>query len=209
MSQQATYMHKVKRAAKLLFYKRHRQPGVKGWELKRALGKDYPEILSLLNQRLASLDLQVKRVFETGEPSGEPTEEQLYRARFYITLSEPMSTSELVMAGWRVDDVAALSVAAAMIVSHQGKVPRKTVEQVLRDKFPKWKIEYNLNRFIRRGYMGQDDNGLLYLDWRARAELDQKTLLRLVLGEEVSDDAGASPRGAVPQGEVDADVDAS
>jgi hypothetical protein len=203
-------MRKVKRAAKILFYKRHRQPGVKGWELKRALGKDYQQILSLLNQRLASLDLQVKTVFETGEPPGEPTEDQLDRARFYITLSEPMSMSELVMAGWRVDDVAALAVAAAMIVSHQGKVPRKAAEQVLRDKFPKWKVEYNLNRFIRRGYMGQDENGLLYLNWRARAELDQKTLLRLVLGEAVGDDAPATdPEGADPQGEVDDGVDTS
>jgi hypothetical protein len=203
-------MHKVKRAAKILFYKRHRQPGVKGWELKRALGKDYPQILSLLSQRLASLDLQVKTVFETGEPPGDPTGEQLDRARFYITLNAPMSTSELVMAGWRVDDVAALAVAAAMIVSHQGKVPRSAVEQILRDKFPKWKIEYNLNRFIRRGYMGQDENGFLYLNWRARAELDQKTLLRLVLGEEVRADApGADPESADPRGEVGDGADAS
>ena len=143
----------------------------------------------------------------TGEPSGEPTEDQLDHARFYITLSEPMSKSELVMAGWRVDDVAALVVAAALIVSHQGKVPRKAVEQILRDKFPTWKVEYNLNRFIRRGYMGQDENGILYLNWRARAELDQKTLLRLVLGEEVDDAAVVDPEDADLH--VDDDADAS
>ena len=57
---------RVRRAAKLLFYKRHRQPGVKGWELRRALGGDYSRIIELLNQRLEGIDLQVSVVYESG-----------------------------------------------------------------------------------------------------------------------------------------------
>jgi len=53
---------KVRRAARILFYRRHRQPGVKGWELKKALGRDYRRVVGLLNQRLESLDLQVRVV---------------------------------------------------------------------------------------------------------------------------------------------------
>jgi len=176
-------MRRVKRAAKILFYKRHRQPGVKGWELKKFLGKNYLKIIDLLNRQLENMDLQVKIVYETGEEPEKPTDEQLNRARFYITLKEPLSTSDMVLSGWRVDDVAALTVAVAYIISKQGKAPKKEVEQILREKFPKWRVEYNLNRFLSRGYLSQDEDGFLYLNWRARAEIDQKTLLKLVLAE--------------------------
>lgn len=181
----ATYVRKVKRAAKILFYRRHRQPGVKGWELRRALGKDYVKIVGLLNQQLASLGLQVSTVYEGAVSPKNPTKEQLDRARFYVTIKEPLTGSDLVMSGWRVDDVAALVVAVAYIISRQGKASRKEVEQILREKFPKWRFERNLNRFIRRGYLNQVDD-VLYLDWRARAEIDQKTLIKLVIGGETS-----------------------
>ena len=180
----AIYMRKMRRAAKVLFYKRHRQPGVKGWELKRTLGNDFPRIVELLNHQLENIDLQVKIVYETPEEPEKPTEEELERARFYITLKEPLRVSDMTMAGWRVDDVAVLVVTVAYIISKQGKSPRMEVEQILKDKFPKWRIERSLNRFIRMGYLNQDDSNILYLDWRARAEIDQETLVNLILREE-------------------------
>lgn len=179
----AAYMRRVKKAAKILFYKRHRQPGVKGWELKKSLGKNYLKIIDLLNRQLENLDLQIKIVYETGEETENQTDEQHSRARFYITLKEPLSTSDLILSGWRVDDVAALTISVAYIISKQGKAPRKEIEQILREKFPRWRVNYNLNRFLRSGYLSQDDDGVLYLNWRARAEIDQKTLIKLVLAE--------------------------
>lgn len=179
----ATYLNKVKRAAKILFYKRHRQPGVKGWELKRALGKDFVKILDLLNQQLDALDLQVRTIYETTESNQNPTEEQLEKARYYITLKTSLSVSDMTMAGWRVDNIAVLIVAIAYITSKQGKASRNEVEQILKEKFPQWRIDSSLNRFIRMGYISQDDTGILYLDWRARAEIDQKNLLKLILSE--------------------------
>lgn len=185
-SETAEYVRKVKRATKILFYKRHRQPGVKGWELKRALGNDYVKIVDLVNRQLENIDLQVKVVYEVPEPPKNPTEEQLEKARFYVTLREPLQSSDMTLAGWRIDDVAVLVVTVAYIVSKQGKSTRKEVEQVLREKFPKRRIDFSLNRFIRLGYLSQDDAGVLYLDWRARAEIDQKTLLKLILGQEIA-----------------------
>ena len=130
-----------------------------------------------------TLDFEVKIVHETGEKPDNPTEDQLQKARFYVSLKKPLSTSELVLSGWRVDDVAALTVTIAYIISKQGKASRKEVEEILREKFPKWKVDYNLNRFQRRGYLSQDESGILYLNWRARAEIDQQTLLKLILAE--------------------------
>ena len=181
----ATYARKMKRASKILFYKRHRQPGVKGWELKRALGEDYSQVVDLLNRLLEDLGLQVKIVHETLDQPKDPTGEQLEKARFYVTVKERLQISDLTMAGWRIDDVAVLAVTIAYIISKQGKAHRKEVEQVLAEKLPKWRFEHSLNRFIRMGYLSQDDVGAMYLDWRARAEIDQKALLKLILGEQI------------------------
>ena len=63
----AAVMRRVKKAAKILFYKRHRQPGVKGWELRKTLGKNYLNIIELLNRQLENLDFKVKIVYETGD----------------------------------------------------------------------------------------------------------------------------------------------
>jgi len=183
LSEDAAAMdRRVRRAAKLLFYKRHRQPGVRGWELRRTLGEGYPRVIELLNQRLEGLDLQVSVVHEEGtdRERGMP---DLDRARFYVTLKGSLSTSDLVMAGWRVDDVAALTVTTALIISREGKVARRDVEAILREKFPRWRVDHNLNRFIRLGYLVQDEHDVLFLGWRSRAEIDEKLLLKLILGE--------------------------
>ena len=180
-----TYARRVKRAAKIIFYRRHRQPGVKGWELRRALGKEYVKIVDLLNQHLSSIGLQVSTVYQGSEQPQNPTSEQLDQARFYMAIKEPLTASDLVLSGWRVDDVAALVVAVSYIVSKQGKAARKDIEQILREKFPKWRVERNLNRYIRQGYLNEVDD-VLYLDWRARAEIDQKTLIKLVIGGDTS-----------------------
>ena len=179
------YPRKVRRASKILFYRRHRQPGVKGWELRKALGKDYIKIVDLLNQQLESLGLQVSTVYEDVAGPTNPTEEQLDRARFYVTVKEPLTEPEMIMSGWHVDDVAALVVAVAYIISKQGKAPRKEVEQILHEKFPKWKVERNLNRFISRGYLNHVDD-VLHLDWRSRAEIDQRALIKLIITGETN-----------------------
>jgi len=178
------YTRKMKRAAQLLFFQRHRKPGVKGWELRRSLGKNYNKVVELLNEELDKLDLKVKTVFDEEDAPEKPSEEQLERARFVLTLKNPVTASDALLSGWRIDDVAALAVTVAYIISKQGKVPQRELERLLEVKFPSWMVEYNIERFIRRGYLSRDEAGILYLDWRARAEVDQKLLLNLLMGEE-------------------------
>lgn len=180
----AYYTKKIKRAVHLLFYRRHRKPGVKGWELRKALGSDYPKVLKILDQYLKALDLQVKMVFEEGKPTGKPTLEQMNKARFYITLRGELTPKEPKMIGWRIDDLAGLAVTIAYVISKKGKVPRKEIEELLRDKLPGWKVGINIDRYIRYGYLTQDENEQIYLDWRTHAEVDQKALIDLLLGAE-------------------------
>ena len=183
MSRKASYSNKLKRAARMLLFKRHRQPGVKGWELKKELGNNFMDLIKVLNSQLERLDLQVKTIFEERELPKKPSEQQLDKARFIITAKSPSSIAETKTSGWRVDDVAALTVTVACIISRQGKMPRREIEEILKDKFPEWKVKSNLDKFMKMGYLRQDENNLLYLDWRSHIEIDQERLLKLILSE--------------------------
>jgi len=167
---------KVKKAAQLLFFRRHRIPGVKGWELKKALGEDYAEVIAVLNSALDTLGMEVKRISEEGgEREGE--EKKAERDRFMIVLKSPVIEKA---SGERIDNIAMLSATLAYIISKQGKVPRKAVEDFLSEKFPKQRVYFALDRYIKQGYVGEDDKAL-YIGWRTRAEVDRKALLDLIL----------------------------
>jgi len=184
LKKKAHYVRQLKRAAHLLFYRRHRKPGVKGWELRKRLGSDYPKVLEILDSHLEMLDLKVKTVFEEEKPAEKPTLEQLDKARFYITLRGGLTPKETKMMGWRIDDIAGLAMSISYVISKKGKAPREEVEDLLRNKLPGWRVDINMNRYIRSGYLAEDENKQLYLDWRTRAEIDQKVLVDLLLGTE-------------------------
>jgi hypothetical protein len=88
------------------------------------------------------------------------------------------------MIGWRIDDLAGLAITISYIISKKGQVPRKDVEDLLGEKIPGWKVGINIDRYIRYGYLSQDDNQQLYLDWRTRAEVDQRALIDMLLNAE-------------------------
>jgi hypothetical protein len=186
------YSGKVKKATQMLFYKRHQKPGVKGWELHKAIGTDYPKVIDLLKDYLKPMDLQVKVVFEEEKTPEKPTIEELDKARFFVALSNGSVSKDKFM-GWRIDDLAGLSITISYIISKKGQVVRKDVEKLLGEKMPNWKIGLNLDRYIRYGYLMQDDKGLLYLDWRTRAEVDEKALIEMLLSADKQKAEAADP----------------
>lgn len=184
IDKKAYYAAKIRRAAQLLFYRRHSEPGARGWELRRRVGSDYPKVINLLNEYLARIGLTVKVIFEEANPPENPSIEQYDRARFYITLRDDLSIEEAKMVGWRIDDLAALCASVAYISSRGGKAPRKDVEDLLKSKIPDWRVEVILNRFVKMGYLMEDEAGQMYIGWRTRAEIDQKKLMDLLLETE-------------------------
>ena len=58
------------------------------------------------------------------------------------------------------------------------------MEKLLGEKLPGWKVGLNIDRYIRYGYLQQDEKDQLYLDWRTRAEVDEKALINLLLRSE-------------------------
>jgi hypothetical protein len=182
MTKKAYYSKKIKKAAQMLMFKRHMKPGIKGWELKNVLGSDYPKILKILDDHLEKLSLQVKTVFEETETSSvEPSLEELNKARFFVTIRDGFHTKDSRTMGWRIDDIAGLATAISYIISKRGKAPRNEVENLLRSKIPGWRVEINLKRYMKSGYLAEDEQNQLYLDWRTRAEVDQKELVDLLL----------------------------
>ncbi len=177
---QQQYKRKLKDAVHLLFFTHHKLPGVRGWELRKELGSEWQNVLEVLDKQLQPLDLKVTQVLE--EPDiVEPTSAQLQEARFYITMRGTVDQKTAKTIGWRIDDIAGLAVSVAYIISKQGKAPRQDVEKVLQEKLPGWRVKLNIDRYINQGYLGEDEQGILFLDWRSRAEVDSKKLVDLVV----------------------------
>ena len=103
-----------------------------------------------------------------------------------------LQTKDKLM-GWRIDDLAGLAITISYIISKKGQAARKDVEKLLGEKMPNWKIGLNLDRYIRYGYLMQDDKGQLFLDWRTRAEVDQKALINMLLNAEKQKEEAAEP----------------
>ncbi|MFW6108965.1 MAG: hypothetical protein ACOC6N_00800 [archaeon] len=174
------YQRKLKDAVHLLFFTHHKLPGVRGWELRKELGSDWQNILEVLDKQLQPFDLQVTRVLDDPDIL-DPTSSQLQDARYYITMRGTVDQKTAKTIGWRIDDIAGLAVSVAYIISKQGKSSRQDVERVLEEKLPGWRVKLNIDRYINQGYLGEDDQGMLYLDWRSRAEIDSKKLVDLVV----------------------------
>lgn len=172
-----------RRALRLLLFRHRMEPGAREWELRQALGKDYGKILELLDRRLADLGLAVRSHREEGAegPEGE--------GRWFVALRDPPTSAEVRTSGWRVDDLACLCAAVAYIASRRSRITRRELEEVLRKKLPAQRVEFNLSRFLRSGYLREvhPDGGpgegvpkgatLLDLGWRAKVEIDVRALM--------------------------------
>ncbi|HET7404570.1 MAG TPA: hypothetical protein VFJ63_00465 [Candidatus Bathyarchaeia archaeon] len=164
----------------MLFFKRGRVPGARSWELKTGLGKEYLKVLTQLDEELKDLDLEIKKVESqvlTDYRQGPEPEEE---TRYFVRLKGTLTPREARMTGWRIDNLAALAACMSLIVSKQGKSERKEVEQIIGEKVGRWRALTLTDAFLRAGYLEEDQEGLLKLGWRTRAELDLESLMTLI-----------------------------
>lgn len=174
--QPSFYSERLKRAAHMLFFKRGKVPGARSWELKAGLGKGYLKVLEQLDEELKDLDLEVKKVEVPS--SGEGLEEEGFR--YFVRLRGTLEPKEARMSGWRIDNLAALASCLAVIVSKQGKTERKELEELVAHKAGRWRTLTLMDTFMRTGYLQEDEDGLVELGWRTRAEVDLQSLMMLV-----------------------------
>jgi hypothetical protein len=174
---QTFYADKLKRAIHLLLFRRGKMPGAKQWELKEKLGKNFEQVLEQLNQLLAELDLEIKKVKESGSLETFQETHPEDETRYYVALKGSLGFKEAKMIGWRIDNLAALAASIAYLLSKQGKAPRDDLERLLANKFGKWKAVTLVDIFLRTGYLEEDDAGVMALGWRAQSEVDLKALM--------------------------------
>ena len=189
--EQSYYPERVKRAAHMLFFKRGRVPGARSWELKTGLGREYLKVLTQLDESLKDLDLEVKRVESErisdykSEMGGEED------VRYFVRLKGSLTPREARLTGWRLDNLAALAACLSLIVSKQGKCERKELETVIGEKVGRWRALTLTDAFLRSGYLEEDEEGLVKLGWRTRAELDLERLMMLI--------AESKPKGTLAE----------
>ena len=192
-SEETFYSEKIKRAAHLLFFKRGRIPGARAWELRTGLGKGYSQVISQLDESLKDLDLEVKRVevdaLSDIKPHGDGEEDY----RYFVRLKGTLTPKEARMTGWRIDNLAALAACLSAVVSKQGKCERKELEELIGHKAGRWRSLTLMDTFLRTGYLEEDEEGLMKLGWRTRAEMDLQSLMLLV--------AESKPQSEVPEPE--------
>src|SRR2546422_6061130 len=192
-SDETFYTEKLKRAAHMLFFKRGKVPGARTWELRTGLGKGYQQVLSQLDESLKDLDLEVKRVevdaLSDFGARGDGEEDY----RYFVRLKGTLTPKEARMTGWRIDNLAALAACMSVIVSKQGKSERKELEEVIGQKVGRWRALTLTDAFLRSGYLEEDEEGLVKLGWRTRAELDLESLMMLI--------AESKPKGAIVEEE--------
>lgn len=187
-------MVKFSRLAYLLFFKRHRYPGVKDWELEKYLGRNYEFIVDEFNKYISGMGLTVKRV---------ELEEDGRKVKYYVVQPiYPLSLVEAKSFGWRIDDMAILSVCISYIVAGDGKAERREVVNILKEKIPEWRINRVIDRFIKLGYLVEDGD-FLRIGLRTYLEVDIQSLISMVIGyehEAVSEtsleDSSSRPRGS-------------
>lgn len=178
------YSDKIKHAIHLLLFKRGKMPGAKEWELKASIGKNYKQVLKQVDALLAELDLEVKRVEPDQSKSRQLREASLQEnpedARYLVTLRGTLTPKEARLSGWRIDNLAALTVAIAYVVTKQGKAPREEVEKLIAEKAGRWKTLTLLDAFVRNGYLKEDESGSLSLGWRTASEVNLRDLMTLL-----------------------------
>ncbi len=168
---------KVRRAARTLLFRSGLKPGVKGWELRKVVGNDYLEVVKALDERLTDLGLRVVAVGGDGDevPIDPEREDELRKCTFLILMRGPVSVQEASTAGWRIDDLAMLSVALLYLISRGGRAGHRELLSLLRSRFRQPRVDYVLNRLIKMGYLEEEGNQIL-IGWRSRIEIDLKRL---------------------------------
>jgi hypothetical protein len=166
-------------------------PGAKSWELKTGLGKEYPKVLTQLDESLKDLDLEVKKVESQVLSDYKPGPDGEEESRYFVRLKGTLTPREARMTGWRIDNLAALAACLSLVVSKQGKSERKELEEVIGQKVGRWRALTLTDAFLRSGYLEEDEEGLVKLGWRTRAELDLESLMMLI--------AESKPKGTIGQ----------
>ncbi len=173
---------KIKKASRILLYKSHSKPGIKGWELKTQLGEEYMDVVLATDKFFREfLGLKIIAVDKDGKQLEirKENESLLRRAIFLVIINEPLSLRDMKTAGWRIDEIASLSLILLYLLSHNGMANISELRRLLQSKISKSRVSYILSKLIRMGYLEERDDKIV-IGWRSRVEIDLEKLLGAV-----------------------------
>lgn len=164
---------KARKVLKLLLIETSSIPGMKGWELKKHVGRDYLNAVKVAAVQADGLGMKIAIVPDEEDP------ENMDRARFVLMPKEPIS--ELELSRWmRIEEVAALAILISEITIRGGAAPLQAVERILTSKLPKWRVNQIISKLKRLGYI-KEENGLIMKDWRSKLEIDETGFIREII----------------------------
>ena len=160
------------RALRMLLFEKS-VPGVKGWELKRRLGKDYLAALEVAKVEADKLGLRIVTIKDDETPPE--------RAIYVLQPKEALHESEL--GKWlRIEEAAALAILNVELSLRGGALARKSIERLLTEKLPKWRVKQIIEKLKRLGYL-EEEGELLRKGWRMKVEIDELGLLKDVISK--------------------------
>lgn len=158
--------------SRLLFFRRHRYPGVKDWELEKYLGRRYMDVIEEFNKYIEPLGLEVVwKDIEMGD--------RRWR-HFYVRPRFESIPIDIKAHGWSIEDMATLSVALSMIIAGGGKALRRDIEEILSRKISKYKVVRSLGRLIRANYLVEEGEHIK-IGLRSILEIDMDKLSTLII----------------------------
>ncbi len=160
-----------------LLYQRHFQPGLKGWELKRLLGRSYLDVLKLTDSLASEFGLKLVAVPD------EEDEKDPDKARYVLVTKAPLKDREL--GGWlRMEEAASLAILLSQLFVRAGSAPKRLLEDTIKEKLPAWRVQQIMNKLVRLGYL-EEDGDFIRVGWRSRVEIDRDELLTSILSKRI------------------------
>lgn len=167
---------KLSKLAYLLFFKRHIYPGARDWELERYLGRNYRDYLKDFNEYIEPLGLYVEEV---------QVEEGDARVTYYVVKPKGSALIDYRTFGWRIDEVAVLTISLGLVLSGGGRVLRREIEDVVKDKIPSRYASKIIDKLIKLGYL-EEDGDYVKVGLRSRLEINLDLFASAILGEGLS-----------------------
>lgn len=175
-------LNKIRRASRVLLFKSHTKPGIKGWELRSQLGEKYIDIVLATDKIFREyLGLRIVAVNADGRKIEIKNENKnsLRKATFLVLVDQPLTIRDLKTAGWRIDEIASLSLILLYLLSHNGVANINDLRNLLVSKISKARVNYILSKLLRLGYIEEKDDKII-IGWRSKIEIDFEKLLGVV-----------------------------
>jgi hypothetical protein len=173
--EEAQLRERAMHGLRFLLIQRRNQPGCKGWELKREMGRNYLQLLKLVGSLASEIGLKLVSIPDEDFPD-DPD-----RSRYLLVSKEPLNGRDT--GSWlRMEEAASL----AIVLSHlfvKGEVDSKAVlVNILKEKLPEWRAQQILSKLTRLGYI-EEDSGYIKVGWRSKVEVDRDQLLTAILSK--------------------------